>query len=123
MDYDQFSSRRELTAAGVGDDLWQVEHRDRQTNELVVRPPRSYRQVYGDEPVRVGLVEFRIMAFLASRPYHAFTPRQIAAAASTLEAPVGEEFVDAYVDNLRDQLGVFHDFVQVVPGVGYRFKA
>jgi DNA-binding response OmpR family regulator len=123
MSDDPSANYGDLVSAGNGDDAWNVESRDRRTDQLVLRPPRSYRQVYGGDPVRVGLVEFRIMALLASRPYHAFTPRQIAAAASTTAVPVAEADVEGRVDSLRDQLGVFHDFVQVVPGVGYRFKA
>lgn len=123
MDHDQHPAHHDLVSAGSGDDVWNVEHHDRQTDELVLRPPRSYRQAYGGDPVRVGIVEFRIMVFLAGRPYHAFTPRQIAEAASTPDAPVAEAAIEAHVATLRDQLGLFHDFVQVVPGVGYRFKA
>jgi DNA-binding response OmpR family regulator len=90
---------------------------------IFVRPPTSYRRLLGDEPIPLGQVEFRIMLLLASRPYHAFTRRQIAEAIATDEQPVAAEEVDAYVSALRDQLGVLHDFVQTVPYVGYRFKA
>ena len=95
---------------------------ERRGEDVVIRPPASYRQALGDEPIRVGAVEFQIMLFLASRPYHAFTRREIAAAVSE-RLPVTEELIDSYVSSLRDQLGVFHDFVQTVPHVGYRFKA
>jgi DNA-binding response OmpR family regulator len=88
--------------------------------EVTLRPPASYRH---EEPIRVGLIEFRIMLFLASWPYHAFTQRQIAEAVSTDLQTVSEASIDDYVDSLRDQLGVFHDYVQTVPYVGYRFKA
>jgi DNA-binding response OmpR family regulator len=63
------------------------------------------------------------MRFLASWPYHAFTQRQIADAVSTDIQPVLETSIDDHVASLRDQLGVFHDYVQTVPHVGYRFKA
>jgi DNA-binding response OmpR family regulator len=49
--------------------------------------------------------------------------RQIAEAVSTDNRFVSELAVDDYVASLREQLGVFHDFVQTVPYVGYRFKA
>jgi len=65
----------------------------------------SYRKAFGGEPIRVGIVEFRIMLLLASKPYHAFTRRQIADAVSEETHPVTEEAVDGHVATLRDQLG------------------
>ncbi len=85
--------------------------------------PTSYRLVLGEQPIQLGNVEFRILLFLASRPYHPFTRRAIAEAVATDNDPVTEETVDEHVAMLRDQLGVFYDYVQTVPYVGYRFKA
>jgi DNA-binding response OmpR family regulator len=77
----------------------------------------------GREPIELGLVEFRILLFLAGRPYHAFTRRCIADMVSTECNPLTEDTVDPYIDSLLNQLGVFHDLIQSVPYVGYRFKA
>jgi DNA-binding response OmpR family regulator len=85
--------------------------------------PTSFRVAFGQGPIHLGLVEFRILLFLAGRPYHAFTRRAIAAAVNTVAEPVTEETVDEHIDALRDQLGVLHDYVQTVPYIGYRFKA
>ena len=114
--------RSELIAGGI-DDFWEVEEHQRRSESVLIRPPASYRQAFGDEPIRVGIVEFRIMLFLASRPYYAFTRRQIADAVTAAGRPVEEEEVDDHVATLRDQLGILHDFVQTVPHVGYRYKA
>lgn len=86
-------------------------------------PPRSYRVALGQEPIQLGVVEFRILLFLASRPYHAFTRRCIADAVDSKRDPVTEDAVDRHVASLLDQLGLFHDYVQSVPHIGYRFKA
>jgi DNA-binding response OmpR family regulator len=102
---------------------WDVEVPERNADQVAIRPPTSFRQALNDEPIRVGVVEFKIMLFLASWPYHAFTRRQIAEAVSTEDRLVSELAVDEYVASLREQLGVFHDYVQTVPHVGYRFKA
>lgn len=102
---------------------WDFDPPELHAEDVELRPPTSYRQALGGEPIRVGIVEFRIMLFLASWPYHAFTRRQIAEAASTPRRPVAEAAVDDHIAALRDQLGVFHDYVQTVPQVGYRFKA
>ena len=68
-------------------------------------------------------IEERASEQKASRPYHPFSRRQIAEAVTTEEQPVAEDSVDQYIASLRDQLGFFHDFVQTVPHMGYRFKA
>lgn len=90
--------------------------------EKQAREPAAYRFALGWETITLGPVEFRIMAHLASRPYHAFSRRSIAAAATSERTEVGEQDVDRYIASLRDQLGCFHDYVQSVPHLGYRFK-
>jgi DNA-binding response OmpR family regulator len=88
-----------------------------------IERPLSYRLALGQEAIQLGIVEFRILLFLANRPYHAFTPRSIAEAVNSERNPVAEDTVDQHVASLLDQLGVFHDYVQAVPYIGYRFKA
>ena len=85
--------------------------------------PLSFLQRLGREPIRLTNLEFRILSFLASRPYYAFTRRRIAEAVSRPERPVSEDGVDEHILSLRDKLGFFRDFVQSVPYIGYRFKA
>lgn len=85
--------------------------------------PTFYRLAFGQEAIQLGIVEFRILLFLAHRPYHAFTRRSIAEAVSSERNPVKDDTVDQYVTSLLDQLGVFQDYVQAVPYIGYRFKA
>jgi len=92
-------------------------------NQETHQGPTSFRVAFGQGPIHLGLVEFRILLFLASRPYHPFTRRAIAEAVNTFADPVTEETVDGHIDALRDQLGVLHDYVQTVPYMGYRFKA
>jgi DNA-binding response OmpR family regulator len=88
----------------------------------VAASPLSFMQRLGREPIRLSGVEFRILSFLAARPYHAFTRRRIAEAVSRPERPVTEESLDEHILGLRDKLGFFRDFVQSVPYIGYRFK-
>ena len=122
MPHDRWPEHGELISADNREFRWDVEYHERHVDEVMLRPPASYRQAFGDEPIRVGIVEFRIMLFLASRPYHAFTRRQISDAVNCESHPVSEDSVDGHIASLLDQLGVFHDFVQSVPYVGYRFK-
>lgn len=86
------------------------------------RPP-AYRLALGKDPIQLGVIECRILMYLAGRPYHAFTRRNIADAIHSERYPIVEDTVDTHVDSLIDQLGAFHDYVQAVPYVGYRFKA
>jgi DNA-binding response OmpR family regulator len=91
-------------------------------NDLRPERPPAYRLALGREPIQLGIVECRILLYLAGRPYYAFTRRNIADAVSTERHPVREDTVDIHVDSLIDQLGEFHDYIQAVPYVGYRFK-
>lgn len=83
----------------------------------------SYRMKLGRETIRLDPVEYRILRFLAARPYHAYTRRRIADAATTDQHPVMEDAVDHHIARLRDQLGFFWNYIQTVPHIGYRFKA
>lgn len=95
-------------------EAWPEEHPER---------PNSYRLALGHDAIELGFVEYRILLFLASKPYHAFSRANIAAAVSSGKNPVEEETIDQHVASLIDQLGVFHHYVQAVPYIGYRFKA
>jgi DNA-binding response OmpR family regulator len=103
--------------------LQQAAHYEWPINEDHQPHPTSYRLAVGQDPIELGVVEFRILLFLAGRPYHAFTRRCIADAVSSARNPVAEDTVDRHVASLLDQLGAFHDHVQSVPYIGYRFKA
>jgi two-component system phosphate regulon response regulator PhoB len=123
MQQDRVPERGELIPSHDWDFFCDAESQERLVDEVLIRPPASYRQAFGNEPIRVGIVEFRIMLLLASRPYYAFTRQQISDAVSTESHPLSEDLVDAYIASLRNQLGVLNDFVQSVPYIGYRFKA
>jgi DNA-binding response OmpR family regulator len=87
-----------------------------------VTPRAGYLVELLGEAIPLELVEFRLLDFLSSQPYKAFTRRQIAEAISSPESRVSEDMIDGYVMSLRDKLGLFSDYVQSVPYVGYRFK-
>jgi DNA-binding response OmpR family regulator len=85
--------------------------------------PSPYLFRRGLETIQLDLIEFRILQFLAATPYRAFSRRTIAAAVSTPRVPVPEESLDRHIARLRERLGIFHDYIQTVPHLGYRFKA
>jgi len=123
MPDDRPAKSNELTVVDLSEMLSAVRGQEWPLNEEQLQGPKSFRVAFGQEPIRLGPVEFRILLFLASRPYHPFTRHAIATAVSTDLYPLTEEAVDEHIDALRDQLGVLHDYVQSVPYIGYRFKA
>jgi DNA-binding response OmpR family regulator len=108
-------------------DHLQVERRPDQRRKVDrfndVVGPWSYRAKLGKGTIRLSSIEFRILMFLASKPYRAFTKRRIAAAVSTETQPVTAETLGRYVRSLRGQLGFYSDYIQSVAYIGYRFKA
>lgn len=123
MSDDRPAKSNELTVADLHELLTTASTQAWPFDEEQLQGPKSFRVAFGQEPIQLGAVEFRILLFLASRPYHPFTRRAIATAVTTELYPLTEETVDEHIDALRDQLGVLHDYVQTVPYIGYRFKA
>src|SRR5262245_10178901 len=85
--------------------------------------PWSYQAKRGRGTLRLSVVEYRILRFLAASPNRAFTPRRIAEAVSTKAHSVTIETLPSHIHALRGQLGFFSDYIQSVPHIGYRFKA
>ena len=119
----QLSTTGEVEVANLTEFLQIAAHQVWPVGDEPANAVPSYRLALGKEPIQLGLVESRILLYLASRPYHPFTRRSIASAVSSTLEPVVEDTVDRHIASLVDQLGVFHDYVQAVPYVGYRFKA
>ena len=108
-------------------DIWQAKQQLERRNEMLqdrsTDPPLAYRVKMGREPIWLSTIEFRILSFLAARPYRAYSRRRIAEAVSTYRYPLPEDSLDTYIDSLRSKLGFFRDTIQSVPYIGYRFKA
>ena len=92
-----------------------------EVDEVVLRTP-SFLFRLGRVPVALSLIEYRIIAFLAKFPYRAFTPQQIVRGADLDEQLLNEENLPEHIRTLREKLGMFSDYIQSVPYVGYRFK-
>ena len=100
------------------------EQRRRREAEVdqVLEPSRSFRIRLGGSPINLSLIEFRLIYFLSKSPYKAFTRKQIVNGIDREDGRITEESVDTHVRSLRDKLGIFNDFIQSVPYIGYRFK-
>jgi DNA-binding response OmpR family regulator len=86
------------------------------------KSPSPFYAAFGPEPIPLDYVEFRILQFLSSKPYRAFTPQRIVDAVATEEHPVTEATLPSHIASLRRKLGFFADYIQSVPHIGYRFK-
>jgi len=85
--------------------------------------PSSQTSDEDDQPIDLTPIEFSILCHLASRPYHAYTKAQIVTAVRRWTGQkLQQDEIDQHVWTLRHKLGMFHDYVQTVPYVGYRFK-
>lgn len=97
--------------------------RERRDEFDLERDLMPYQIVLSGKAIRLEQVEYRLLVFLAKRPYHAFTYRQILKGINVETQPdINDEALRDIVRSLRDKLGFFWDFVQAVPNVGYRFK-
>ena len=98
-------------------------HRRATVNDELVAPRAGYLVELAGRPISLEYVEFRILSFLSKSPYRAYSKKQIVNAVSTELQPVTEDELGAHITSLRGKLGLFSDYVQSVPHVGYRFKA
>jgi len=113
----------ELAFSDVSEFMREAPRKAREVSVERRDAPEVYRLAIGREPLQLGKTEFRILLFLASRPYKPFSQERIAAAVSTDTHPVAEDSIDSHIASLRDKLGFFRDYIQTVPYMGYRFKA
>ena len=98
----------------------QVE-KQKEIDEVIVEVPQFWYRL-GREPIPLTLIEFRIIRFLANKPYRAFTPEDIAKGVTTEQNSVDRDSLESHIRSLRDKLGMFSDYIQSVPYIGYRFK-
>lgn len=99
----------------------QERRRQRMVDEVSVKRDQ-YLFRLGRQPVHLSLVEFRIIQYLSHKPYRAFPRADIVAEVTTEAFPVTDETLDEHIRTLRGKLGIFSDYIQTVPYIGYRFK-
>jgi DNA-binding response OmpR family regulator len=73
-------------------------------------------------PVRLTLLEFRILATLARRPGWVFSRPQILDAVHGPDHIVTDRTVDVTILSIRHKLGSAAECIDTLRGVGYRFK-
>ena len=73
-------------------------------------------------PINLDPIEYRIVTFLAGKPYHAFKPEEIVQHVNEKEALIDLNVLPQHIQSLRAKMGFFRDYIQSVPYIGYRFK-
>jgi DNA-binding response OmpR family regulator len=117
------SETRIVSIADVCERRRQAGRQKPAVRDVTAAGPFSYRMKLGRETIRLNPIEYRILSFLAAKPYRAYTRQRIADAVSTELHPVGEATLDRHIASLRQKLGFFFGYIQRVPYIGYRFKA
>jgi DNA-binding response OmpR family regulator len=86
----------------------------------------AYEVLVNGNQVHLSLGEFRLLAFLASRPGTALTRDQIVRALEGDAAEIGEDSsgraLDTRVYSLRRRLGTLGRYVRTVRGVGFKLE-
>jgi two-component system phosphate regulon response regulator PhoB len=88
---------------------------------IVIDQPRHIVTLEG-EPLELTATEFKLLAFLCSRPGWVFTRQQIVDNVRGEDYAVTERSVDVQVVGLRKKLGQHAEYIETVRGVGYRAR-
>lgn len=85
----------------------------------------SHRVSAGDDTIRLGPMEFRLLRFFMSNPERVYSREQMLDRVWGQNVYVEERTVDVHVRRLRKALAPFgfDGFIQTVRGSGYRFSA
>ncbi|MBN1918763.1 MAG: response regulator [Verrucomicrobia bacterium] len=75
-----------------------------------------------DTPVTLTATEFRLLHFLASHPGRVFTRDQLLNRVIGEHAVVVDRNIDVHVRAVRKKLGDYHEVIETIRGVGYRFR-
>ena len=90
-------------------------------HELVIDPKR-HEVLVEDQACELTSTEFRLLAFLATRPGWVFTRGQIIDGIHGENYPITERAIDVQIVGLRKKLNEAGRYIETVRGVGYRFK-
>jgi len=92
-----------------------------QVHELVIHPGR-HQVILGEKTVDLTSTEFRVLAFLASKPGWVFTRQQILDGVHGNNYAITDRAIDVQIVGLRKKLGEAGRYIETVRGVGYRFR-
>jgi two-component system alkaline phosphatase synthesis response regulator PhoP len=89
--------------------------------DIVIDPARHAVKINGQD-VDLTLTQYKLLAFLASRPGFVRTRDQMVAAVRGEDAVLSSRAIDVHIAALRQKLGAMGEIVETVRGVGYRLS-
>lgn len=94
------------------------------TADRLCLDPASYRVSVGDDDVKLGPTEFRLLNFFMTHPERVFDRSQLLDRVWGRNVYIEERTVDVHIRRLRKALLPFgyDGFIQTVHGAGYRFS-
>ncbi len=82
----------------------------------------NFSVTLNDEPIKLTLTEFNILALFARNPGRVFTRDQILDKVWPDETYVVDRTVDVHIRSLRKKLDSASKHIESIRGIGYRFK-
>jgi two-component system, OmpR family, alkaline phosphatase synthesis response regulator PhoP len=88
----------------------------------LVMNPNDFSVMFQDAPLKLTVVEYKILYFLARRPGRVYSRARILEKVRGDDVIITERTVDVHVLSLRRKLGDAADMIETVRGIGYRVK-
>ena len=85
--------------------------------------PAAYRVTWGEQPLRLGPTEFKLLNYLMRHPERVHSRAQLLDKVWGDHVFIEERTVDVHVKRLREALGPGGALVETVRGAGYRLTA
>jgi two-component system alkaline phosphatase synthesis response regulator PhoP len=117
----ELAARIKVRLARLADEARSGENRRLQFKGLVIDPVR-HRVLVDDVAVTLTLTEFKLLHVLAAHAGVAYERYDLLDRIGDGETVVTDRTIDVHVRNLRKKIEPYHDFVETVRGVGYRFS-
>ena len=98
-----------------------AERKRLQFKGLIIDPVR-HRVLIEEQVVQLTLTEFKLLHFLASHAGIAYERYGLLDRIGDGETVVTDRTIDVHVRNLRKKIEPYHEMIETVRGVGYRFS-
>ena len=85
--------------------------------------PAAHRVTWGDQPLRLGPTEFKLLNYLMRQPERVHSRAQLLDKVWGDHVFIEERTVDVHVKRLREALGAGGALIETVRGAGYRLTA
>ena len=97
-------------------------NRDLIVSQGIMIDRRRHRATLGDKPLDLTPSEFELLTALVRQPGRAFSRAELIDVALGDDAIVLERTIDVHIRALRKKMSAHADLIQMVRGIGYRFR-